>query len=162
MAEGNVHPPEGEISYICSSCKTESEDIASNFTYFISLELCFTCTHCGEEFQTGFKREKLNSSDKPSHRCEECGMTFRAPCDLLYHSFDHSGEWPHRCVYCGTGFAIPSAFNYHMTKRNAIRDICCSKCFKIFRGKICPELLRRYCRLYCEKCSSEQGPVEYI
>ncbi|GFU02913.1 hypothetical protein TNCV_3753381, partial [Trichonephila clavipes] len=128
-----------------------------------SLGFCFTCTQCGEKIDYGFKTEKHNLSDTPSHRCDICGKTFQKPYRLLYHSYDHSNEWSYRCSVCQKGFATRSDFESHKKRLDTIWEIECIKCSMKFRGKLCSKLAHiSTTPLYCEKCASGPSPVEYV
>ncbi|GFS58808.1 hypothetical protein TNIN_200211 [Trichonephila inaurata madagascariensis] len=158
-----ISSSEENISYICSSCKSKSGEINCHFIFVGSLGFGFTCIQCGEKIDNGFKTEKCNSSDTPSHRCNVCGETFQRPHQLLYHSYDHSNEWPYRCSVCQNGFATRNEFERHKKTLEAVRKIQCVKCLKIFRGKICYKVAYTSTTpLYCEKCASGPNPVKYV
>ncbi|GFR17970.1 hypothetical protein TNCT_17221 [Trichonephila clavata] len=61
---------EGKVfSYFCPDCKETTDE---NEKTFFGIRGHFTCTQCGHEFEAGFKREEIKSSDTPSHRCDSC------------------------------------------------------------------------------------------
>ncbi|GFX99443.1 hypothetical protein TNCV_1080871 [Trichonephila clavipes] len=131
-----IDSSEETISYICPSCKKNPQGTNCNFIFVGSLGFCFTCTQCGEKIDYGFKIEKHNLSDTPSHRCDICGKTFQKPYRLLYlsHSYDHSNEWSYRCSVCQKGFATRSDFESHKKRLDTIWEIECIKCSMKFRG----------------------------
>ncbi|GFY45298.1 hypothetical protein TNIN_149251 [Trichonephila inaurata madagascariensis] len=102
---------------------------------FVSPGSCYTCTQCGVVFEAGYKREQIISSNNTSHRCKECGKTFRRSDHLLNHSYKHSHQWPHRCSFCQKGFAQRSDFERHKRQRNIVRNICCKNVQIIFKEK---------------------------
>ncbi|GFR07243.1 gastric intrinsic factor [Trichonephila clavata] len=118
MAEGNVYPPEEEFSYICSTCKNETEEPESNFMSVVSSESCYTCTKCGDEFETGYQRGKTKAGDMPSYICNVCGEMFPKGYLLLYHSYEHTDTWPYRCSFCSKGFPKLSRWEIHLRQRN--------------------------------------------
>ncbi|GFY48425.1 hypothetical protein TNIN_68361 [Trichonephila inaurata madagascariensis] len=134
-----------------------------NFIFVGSLRFCFTCKQCGEKIDYGFKTEKRNSSDTPSHRCDVCGNAFTHAFKLLRHSYIHSDNWPYRCLVCHKGFIAPSHLESHKKDLDTIRKFQCRKCFKCFRGKICENLIYSSTfSLFCEKCSNGPSPIEYV
>ncbi|GFU66514.1 hypothetical protein TNCV_639481 [Trichonephila clavipes] len=164
MAEDNAHPSEEEFSYFCFDCRNTTEETEKEFLYAGVLGACYTCTQCGEEFEAGFKTEKMNSGDTLPHSCDICGRTLRnSQPNFLYHSYKHSNKWPHRCPFFQKGFAILCFFEEYMRIRDNVRAICCIKYLNHFRGKICFKLLRsRTTHLYFQKCVDGPTPVEYV
>ncbi|GFR07255.1 hypothetical protein TNCT_487271 [Trichonephila clavata] len=77
MAACNVHPAEEDFSYFCFHCRNTTEETEKDFFYVGALGPCYNRTLCGEEFEAGFKREEMKSSDTSSHHCNVCGKTFR-------------------------------------------------------------------------------------
>ncbi|GFS61860.1 hypothetical protein TNIN_420641 [Trichonephila inaurata madagascariensis] len=159
MAESNIHPSEEDFSYFCFDCRNTIQDTQKDFFYVGALGPCCTCTVCGEEFEAGFKREKMNSFDRPSYLCDVCGKPFRTSQQLSHHSYHHSNQWPHRCPFCQKGFAIRAYLERHTRKRNTLRTIRCTNCLNFFSGKICSNMLPD---AHCEKCSSGPTSVEYV
>ncbi|GFS66744.1 hypothetical protein TNIN_170521 [Trichonephila inaurata madagascariensis] len=74
-------------------------------------------------------REKMKSTDTPLHRCGICAKAFPYSSQLLFHSFEHSNEWPYRYPVCQQSFAVRSRLERHKKQRNIVRKIHCSKCF---------------------------------
>ncbi|GFR21095.1 uncharacterized protein TNCT_23442 [Trichonephila clavata] len=58
------------ISYFCCDCKETTDENGKKFLRVRGQ--CFTCTQCGHEFEAGFKREEIKSSDASSHPCDSC------------------------------------------------------------------------------------------
>ncbi|GFR22931.1 hypothetical protein TNCT_276511 [Trichonephila clavata] len=150
---------EGKVfSYFCPDCKETTDE---NEKTFFGIRGHFTCTQCGHEFEAGFKREEIKSSDTPSHRCDSCGKTFRTRYLLLYHTYEHTQNWPHQCAYCHKGFAIASAHAQHLMNRDRLRTFQCNKCLFFFGTKICLNVLYSGTFVFrCRKCSAGPSPVE--
>ncbi|GFY78115.1 hypothetical protein TNIN_368611 [Trichonephila inaurata madagascariensis] len=178
MAEANINPSE-EFLYFCGSCRNASEETKKIFTFDFHQGPGFICTRCGGKFnhgfitkkitqcgvvfEAGYKREQIISSDNTTHRCPECGKTFRRSFQLLHHSYNYSDDWPHRCPVCQQGFAVRSLLELHERKRNTVRKIRCSKCLNYFRGKICLKILHLpTIDFFCKKCSNGPSLVEYV
>ncbi|GFY67002.1 hypothetical protein TNIN_307201 [Trichonephila inaurata madagascariensis] len=163
MAESNVHPIEEDCCYYCLSCKVRLYNKEIVITYIYSPEKYLECTKCGEFFKSVFMVTQKSSADTPSHRCGNCSLTFGNSTQLLYHSYNHSKDWPHRCPFCNRGFAIASYLEEHNRERNIIRKTYCRKCLKWFQGKCCPGILRQLeGHIYCESCSPGSSPIEYM
>ncbi|GFW54566.1 hypothetical protein TNCV_5109401 [Trichonephila clavipes] len=164
MAEGGIYPVKEHYSYFCCHCaRLQNKEI--ELTYVVSLEMWYNCTACGARFQTGYAgaEKKRKSAHTNVYPCEVCGEIFQKKFRLLYHSYKHSDEWPHRCSFCNRGFAIISDQEYHLKQRAKIREISCRKCLKHFQGKYCPGALTSLeGRIYCENCSTESSPIEYV
>ncbi|GFR29290.1 hypothetical protein TNCT_706691 [Trichonephila clavata] len=159
MAEANLYLPEEEISYICSSCVSSKRNERKwKYTFIVSPGSCLTCIKCGKSIDTGFKREKKSSNHTSSHRCDVCSMTFPNSSRLLYHSYDHSGDWPIRCWICQKGFPILSLSEIHCRLRDTVRDFYCHKCLRHFRANVCPGIFT----VHCEKCSDGLSSVKYV
>ncbi|GFY48426.1 hypothetical protein TNIN_68371 [Trichonephila inaurata madagascariensis] len=158
-----IDSSESTISYICTSCKKPQQGTNCNFIFVGSLQFCFTCKQCGEKIDYGFKTEKRNSNDTPSHRCDVCGNSFKYASKLLHHSYVHSDNWPYRCLICRKGFITSYKLEIHKKGLDIIRKIQCCKCLKYFRGKICAYLIySSTISLFCEKCSNGPSLVEYV
>ncbi|GFT78783.1 hypothetical protein TNCV_1384691 [Trichonephila clavipes] len=142
---------EEDFSPICTSCKKKNKEIVEKIVFAASPGSCYTCTQCGVVFEAGYKSEQIISSDNKSHRCKECGKTFRRTDQLLHHSYKHSDAWPHRCYFCRKGFAVRCLLEEHQRQRSIVRKICCNKCSNYFQAKICFNM--RFVA-YCEKCSN--------
>ncbi|GFY35703.1 hypothetical protein TNCV_2619951 [Trichonephila clavipes] len=63
MAESNAHPSEEDLSYFCFDCRNTAEESETVFFFVASLGPCYTCIQCGDVFEAGFKREKVNSME---------------------------------------------------------------------------------------------------
>ncbi|GFS61858.1 hypothetical protein TNIN_420631 [Trichonephila inaurata madagascariensis] len=161
MAESNVYPSEEDFFYFCFDCRNTLKETEKEFLYVGALGPCYTCNLCRQEFEAGFKREKikLDKTKMPSCSCAVCGKTFGRSDTLLHHSYQHSKQWPYQCSFCQKGFAIHSLLKKHERKRNTVREIQCNKCFKYFLGKICFALQSG---AYCEECSNGPYPTEYV
>ncbi|GFY73591.1 hypothetical protein TNIN_153971 [Trichonephila inaurata madagascariensis] len=157
MAEGNVYPSEEDFSYFCFDCRNTAEESEKDFFYVRAMGPCYTCSYCGDVFEAGFKREKVNSTGTASLRCKVCGKTFPRSDKLLHHSYQHSHQWPYRCSFCQKGFAVRSDFERHKRQRATVRKICCNKCSNYFQGKLCFNMRSD---AYCEKCSDGSSQVE--
>ncbi|GFU75425.1 hypothetical protein TNCV_2861411 [Trichonephila clavipes] len=154
-----INSNEKGYSSICTSCKNKNKEIVEKIVFAVSPGSCYTCTQCGVVFEAGYKSEQRISSDNKSHRCKECGRTFRRLYQLTHHSYIHSDDWPLRCYFCRKGFAATYLLEGHKRQRNTVRNIRCSKCSKYFRGKICFNMLFD---AYCEECSEGSNVVEYV
>ncbi|GFX63337.1 hypothetical protein TNCV_3619401 [Trichonephila clavipes] len=106
---------------------------------------------------------KKSSADTAWYCCGMCGETFQDPTKLLYHTYNHSQEWPHRCTFCNRGFVVLSDLTQHIKRRNAILKTYCKECAKWFQGKWCPGILGQLeGRIWCESCSTGSSPIECV
>ncbi|GFR25016.1 hypothetical protein TNCT_607221 [Trichonephila clavata] len=126
----------------------------------VSSESCYTCTKCGDEFETGYQRGKMKAGNMPSHLSKVCGEMFPERYQLRDHSHEHSDTWPYRCSFCWKGF-LSFHVGKHLKQLNTIRKISCHKCLETFKGKICYNMLSTK-NSHCENCSSRPSPIEYV
>ncbi|GFW54578.1 hypothetical protein TNCV_5109521 [Trichonephila clavipes] len=166
MAEGYVRPAEEDIYFICIPCARVRREPKIEYLYVSSLEVRFTCVKCPNKFQHGLLARRIMPNCTPNHRCSACDDTFQRPSELYAHSMGHSGEWEYRCELCLQGFPINSLLEKHRQRRAAVRDLVCTKCFRPFKGKICPSIytdLSRLNKMFCKDCcNGSDNIIEYV
>ncbi|GFY63160.1 hypothetical protein TNIN_411901 [Trichonephila inaurata madagascariensis] len=113
MAERSFSPFEGELFYICVPCAYDrihdrTRDAKTEYIFVSSEKSSFTCIKCQQSFHRVLQAKIITSRQTPFQRCGECLETFQTACELFYHSYVHSGEWPYRCLACLQGFATNS------------------------------------------------------
>lgn len=42
----------------------------------------------------------MHKKSSPTHKCDECSMSFRTPGNLKRHILTHTGEKPFNCPHC--------------------------------------------------------------
>ncbi|GFY63164.1 hypothetical protein TNIN_411941 [Trichonephila inaurata madagascariensis] len=148
-----------ELFYFCCTCVSIHREPV--FTFFNSETSIFTCTECGLRFQIGYHTTKRT----PAHRCIDCKEMFGTSLLLKLHSEEHFGEGPYKCSACQKVFFTYSAWEWHRKQSDTILELDCRKCWKSFKGKVCPgvhfDLAIKF-RVYCAECCMGSNSIEYV
>ncbi|XP_067864338.1 zinc finger and BTB domain-containing protein 11-like isoform X2 [Heptranchias perlo] len=165
---------------IKSLTKIKDENIAS-----------FTCSECGESFQSAWSLQKhaeMHGKTKgfkcaicdksfayihvlklhmkyhqgvKDYRCELCGKEYFNASSLWYHKLTHSDELQYRCILCGKRFKTPSGYNRHKKKHHLSKE-------EKFRYNQCDTCGKVSCdckqtrRAHCEDRPRISRTVEHI
>ncbi|XP_041053632.1 zinc finger and BTB domain-containing protein 11-like isoform X2 [Carcharodon carcharias] len=150
----------------------------------------FTCTECGESFQSawnlqkhvelhgktkGFKCAICNKSfayihilklhlkyhqDAKDYRCELCGKEHSNASSLWYHKLAHSDELQYCCILCGKRFKTPSGYNRHKKKHHLSEET-----FPYNQCDTCGKVFcdcKRTRRAHCEDRPRISRTVEHV
>ncbi|GFR24905.1 hypothetical protein TNCT_545001 [Trichonephila clavata] len=159
MAECLQSTSEEEWFYFCISCANIHREPV--FILIVSRYSFLTCIECQETFKTGYKTKKRT----PAHFCIDCKEIFPTPLLLKLHSEEHSGDLPYKCSTCLKVFAVYSAWEWHRKQRDTIQKIDCRKCWRSFKGKVCPGVLcdlNKKHQVHCAVCCIGSNGIEYV
>ncbi|XP_041664168.1 zinc finger protein 567-like [Cheilinus undulatus] len=80
-------------------------------------------------------KEKSQYTDEKTHRCYECGNTFKTKRNLIHHIRIHTGEKPFSCSKCDKKFSKKVTLTTHMLVHTEEKLFSCSECGQKFKHK---------------------------
>ena len=100
-----------------------------------------SCSNCEAWRRSGSLSE--------THRCDQCGKTFRVWGHYKAHLLNHNGTRPHGCSECNKSFVRLEDLRRHFLSHGAEFRFQCDKCDKMFYRA---DHLKNH-----KKCETKQG-----
>ena len=97
-----------------------------------------TCNDCGQKFKSErYLRSHIaamHDSNKKTHKCDQCGMTFSYPSLLKNHLITHTDKRNFVCTDCFATYKTKTALTAHNWKKHSQREhpFKCLKCETAF------------------------------
>jgi len=146
-AHMRVHTRENPFS--CSICGNRFTQNSSLKLHALihSGEMPWTCLDCPKKFaqkgQLSVHVRHVHSIERP-FPCEICGKDFASKGDRD----KHLNEKPYKCPKCGKRFCLAKGLRYHLKVHDAVRNVKCSKCDRVFLDQA--HLKLHYLRIHAE------------
>ena len=141
-----------ETVYKCRACSAEFNNCNLYKTHCLKVhneKHPFYCTfpECtyNTEKLSRLEQHKLTHSESKSHRCENCGQSFRQLNGLRSHESSCKKQERYKCKVCDKKFNYKHILKQHELMHSGVRPYECQVCFIRVRD---PKNLKRHMRIH--------------